>query len=251
MGWIGKIVGGAIGLAIGGPLGLVAGVAFGNLFDRSAKLSRPRKESTYTQTQHSQLIYFVATFSMLAKMATANGRFVPEERRVIEEFITHKMKLDEESKAAAWRVFNAALTGRGTFEEYAQQFYESFAHEPAHLEMMIDVLVGIAAADGKIDPPEERLINSAASIFRINASLLEAIKRRYTNHLDDAYSLLGLTKSASDSDVKRAYRRLSIDFHPDSIASKGLPEEFTLFASEKFRSIQEAYEAIKKERGFT
>jgi len=62
---------------------------------------------------------------------------------------------------------------------------------------------------------------------------------------------LGLTPQATESEIKKAYRRLSIDYHPDSIASKGLPEEFTLFASEKFRSIQEAYEAIKKERGFT
>ncbi|MFA6821476.1 MAG: TerB family tellurite resistance protein [Sphaerochaetaceae bacterium] len=251
MGWIGKIVGGALGLAIGGPLGLVAGIAFGNLFDRSTNIGRTQKAPTYTQTQHSQMVYFVATFSMLAKMATANGRFVPEERKVIEDYMTHKLKLDPSSKEAAWRVFNAALSGQGTFEEYAQQFYESFAHERAHLEVMLDVLVGIAAADGKIDPSEERLINRAASIFRISASLLDAIKKRYTNNLDDAYALLGLTRQASEGDIKRAYRRLSIDYHPDSIASKGLPEEFTLFASEKFRSIQEAYEAIKKERGFT
>jgi DnaJ like chaperone protein len=251
MGWIGKIVGGALGLAIGGPLGLVAGVAFGNLFDRSTNIGRTQKAPTYTQTQHSQMVYFVATFSMLAKMATVDGRFVPEERRVIEEYMTNKLKLDASSKEAAWRVFNAALSGKGTFEEYAQQFYESFAHEAAHLEIMLDVLVGIAAADGKIDSSEERLVNKAASIFRINASLLNAIKKRYTNHLDDAYSLLGLTPQATESEIKKAYRRLSIDYHPDSIASKGLPEEFTLFASEKFRSIQEAYEAIKKERGFT
>ncbi|MDD3791335.1 MAG: TerB family tellurite resistance protein, partial [Sphaerochaetaceae bacterium] len=181
MGWIGKIVGGALGLAIGGPLGLVAGIAFGNLFDRSTNIGRTQKAPTYTQTQHSQMVYFVATFSMLAKMATANGRFVPEERKVIEDYMTHKLKLDPSSKEAAWRVFNAALSGQGTFEEYAQQFYESFAHERAHLEVMLDVLVGIAAADGKIDPSEERLINRAASIFRISASLLDAIKKRYTN----------------------------------------------------------------------
>ncbi|MFA5468554.1 MAG: TerB family tellurite resistance protein [Sphaerochaetaceae bacterium] len=247
MGWIGKVVGGALGLAMGGPLGMIAGVAFGNLFDRTAQ----KREETYTPSQQSQMVYFVATFSMLAKMATADGRFVTEERRKVEEFIERDLKLDTESKTAAWRVFNAALSAPNSFEQYAQQFYQNFADERAHLEMMLDVLVAVAAADGTISAAEERLINSAATIFRLPASLLESIKSRYIKNLDKAYSVLGLSKESGEKEIKGAYRRLSRDFHPDSIASKGLPEEFTLFASEKFRSIQEAYELIKKERGFT
>ena len=63
-----------------------------------------------------------------------------------------------------------------------------------------------------------------------------------------AYATLGLAKDATVEEIKKAYRKLSIEFHPDTVSSKGLPEEFTKFATEKFREIQSAYEAIKKER---
>ena len=66
-----------------------------------------------------------------------------------------------------------------------------------------------------------------------------------------AYAILGITKDASVDEIKKAYRKLSIEFHPDSVASKGLPEEFTTFAAEKFRAIQEAYEKIKQDRNIS
>lgn len=258
MGWIGKLIGGAVGLAIGGPLGMIAGIAFGNLFDRAGKFTGPQDNSayfgeskTFTSQQQSQMVFFVGAFSMLARIATVDGRLLPEEQRKVEEFIQHDLKLDPQSRQAALRVFNAALTGGGTFEQFATQFYQNFAHEPSILELMIDVLVRVAAADGSIDSAEEHLIELAAKIFRISDALLASIMRRYSSIAASpakAYATLGLQPSASLDDIKKAYRKLSIEFHPDTIASKGLPEEFTTFAAEKFRSIQEAYDTIKKER---
>lgn len=247
-----------MGLAIGGPLGMIAGIAFGNLFDRANQSpyqvdgSDPfQRADRLSSEQQSQMVFFVASFSMLARMATVDGRLLPAEQQKVEEFIQHDLKLDMQSRQAALRVFNAALTGGGTFDQFATQFYQNFAHEPALLELMIDILVRVAAADGMINEAEERLITVAARIFRISDALLMSIKRRHVSvsaSPSKAYAVLGLQTDASNEEVKKAYRRLSIEFHPDTIASKGLPEEFTTFATEKFRAIQEAYDSIRKER---
>lgn len=255
MGWIGKIVGGTVGLAIGGPLGMIAGIAFGNLFDRAGQMpSHQEGERTFSAEKQNQMVFFVGAFSMLARLATVDGQLHPEERRKVEEFINQDLKLDWQSKRAALRVFETALTSGGTFEQFARQFYENFAHQRELLELMIDILVRVAAADGTIQQSEERLIAQAARIFRIPDSLLASILQRYSRFstsLAKSYAVLGLEPNASVDEIKRAYRKLSIDFHPDTIASKGLPEEFTAFATEKFRSIQEAYETIKKERNIS
>lgn len=258
MGWIGKLIGGAMGLAIGGPLGMIAGIAFGNLFDRAGQLSGQQEGSIpfgdmnrLSAEQQSQMVFFVGAFSMLARIATVDGRLLPEEQQKVEEFIQRDLKLDMQSRQAALRVFNAALTGGGTFEQFATQFYQNFAHEPALLELMVDILVRVAVADGVLNDSEDRLITVAARIFRISDALLVNIKRRHTSFTaapSKAYAVLGLQPGAPIEEIKKAYRKLSIEFHPDTVASKGLPEEFTTFATEKFRSIQEAYDTIKKER---
>ena len=259
MGWIGNIVGGVSGLGIGGPLGMIAGVAFGNLFDKANQMapgegatSAGADSRTYTHEQQSQLVFFVGAFSMLAKIATVDGRLLPEEQRKVEEFIQKDLKLDSSSRNAALKVFNAALTGGGTFDQFATQFYQNFAHERPLLELMVDILIRVAAADGKIDSAEERMITSAANLFRISDSLLKSMLQRHSGGTisQHADAVLGLTPNASVEEIKKAYRKLSIDFHPDSVASKGLPEEFTTFATDKFRQIQDAYDTIKKERNF-
>lgn len=247
-----------MGLAIGGPLGMIAGIAFGNLFDRAGQFSTNQEGpdpfvqgSRLSTEQQSQMVFFVGAFSMLARMATADGRMVPEEQQKVEEFIQRDLKLDPQGRQAALRVFHAALTGGGTFEQFATQFYQNFAHEPALLELMIDILIRVAIADGSVSEAEERLVSSAARIFRISDPLLASIKQRYGSMVVSsakAYAVLGLQKDATVEEIKKAYRKLSIEFHPDTVASKGLPEEFTTFATEKFRSIQEAYDTIRKER---
>ena len=255
MGWIGKLIGGAIGLGLGGPLGLIAGVAFGNLFDRASQYTTSTKTEAYQQQfspeQQSQMVFFIGAFSMLARIATVDGRLVPEEQAKINEFIDKDLKLDAQSKAAAMRVFNAALSGSGTFRRFDTQFPLNFRHEPAILELMIDIFYRVAISDGDFSSSEEALIREAAAIFGISAALFESIKQRYVGSAKNsvqAYAVLGLQTNASVDDIKRAYRKLSVEFHPDTIASKGLPEEFTVFATEKFREIQQAYDTLKKER---
>jgi DnaJ like chaperone protein len=113
---------------------------------------------------------------------------------------------------------------------------------------MVDILLRVSVADGAMDKREQELIESAVRIFRLPDSDYQKMKSRYVSVSKEHYSVLGVSSSDDNETIKKQYRKLVRDYHPDTIASKGLPEEFVTFAHDKFREIQEAYEAIKKER---
>ena len=114
---------------------------------------------------------------------------------------------------------------------------------------MIDIMLRVSIADGVMSDSEERLIQSAVRAFNISDSQYSAIRSRYVSDVDKYYAILGCSRSDPDDQIKGQYRKLVQEYHPDKIASKGLPEEFTRLAEEKFREIQQAYDAVKKERG--
>ncbi len=245
MGWLGKIVGGTLGFALGGPLGAIAGAALGHTFDASdEQYSRAR----LSYHEESQMTFFIGTFSMLAKVASADGRISKEELRIVEDFMAHELNLTPESKRFAVEIFETALNSPISFEDFARQFYNQFHSQPRFLDLMIDMLLRLSVADGTLSEREEKLIRSAARIFNFSEQKYTELKSRYAPDFEKYYAILGTTSRASDDEIKRQYRKLVKEYHPDTIASKGLPEEFTKFANDKFREIQEAYDAVKQER---
>jgi DnaJ like chaperone protein len=248
MGIIGKIVGGTIGFALGGPLGAVFGAVFGHAFDTENTALQENSRPEPSMLEESQLAFFVGTFSMLAKLAKADGRVGQEEIDTIESFAVNDLGLTPASRDVAFNIFRAALNSPANFEDFALQFYGHFRNQPQMIEMMIDILLRVAAADGAIHLAEETLILSAARIFHFDQNRLSQLKSRYMASSDKYYDLLGCSRQDSDETIKRHYRHLVQTYHPDKIAGKGLPDEFTQLAQDKFREIQEAYESIKKER---
>jgi DnaJ like chaperone protein len=248
MGIIGKIVGGTIGFALGGPLGAVAGAVFGHAFDSENMALEERQRPRPTSLEETQLAFFVGTFSMLAKLAKADGRVMQEEIDTIESFAINDLGLTPSSREVAFNIFRAALNSPASFEDFAVQFYGHFRNQPQMIEMMIDILLRVAAADGSIHLAEETLIQSAARIFQCDQNRLNQLKSRYMTSSDKHYDILGCSRQDTEETIKRRYRHLVQTYHPDKIAGKGLPDEFTQLAQDKFREIQEAYEAIKKER---
>ncbi len=233
----------------GGPLGMIAGIAFGHMFDKAGSLTPGLADASQDQ---SQMMFFVGAFSMLARIASVDGAVSEKERQKVQEFIRTDLRLGPFEEEAAWKVFDAALVGEGTFEQFASQFYQNFALAPNILQLMVDIFYRVAAADGRVTSSEEALIRRAALIFRIPSSFVDALSRNYggvASAGDRCYAILGLTKDASNEEVKRAYRKMSIEFHPDTLAAKGMGEEFLNHATAKFRDIQGAYDAIKQERG--
>ena len=252
MGWMGKIVGGTIGLALGGPLGAIAGATFGHFFDQTKEIARGGMPGGRLSThEDAQMTFFVAAFSMLAKLVQADGRVTDDEIASIEQFMQNDLRLSPASRRVAIDIFNTAKTSPHSFDDFANQFYGAFQHRPEILAFMLDILMRVALADRDLSAAEAALIQKAARIFGLPEPGQQTFRGHQKKTNDHYYSVLGVTVTAADDEIKSRYRTLVKEFHPDRIASKGLPDEFTDFAENKFREIQEAYEAIKKERGLS
>ena len=249
MGVLGKIVGSTIGFAIGGPLGAIAGAVFGHAFDRNNEAALLEGPRTLSAADTDQFTFFVATFSMLAKMAKADGPVTAAEVDSVERFMANDLNLDPDSRRIGMNIFHTALGAPESFGDFARQFKAHFHHRPELLDLMLDILLRVAVADGRILPVEDQLIREAAVVFGFSPEQLRRLKARYQKDVDRYYAILGADPSDPDDHIKRQYRLKVSEFHPDKIAGKGLPEEFTRFAEEKFREIQEAYDAIRSERG--
>ncbi|MFH2219919.1 MAG: TerB family tellurite resistance protein [Pseudomonadota bacterium] len=248
MGLLGKIVGGTIGFALGGPLGAIAGAAFGHAFDLDKEKMDSGQQVRISAGEEAQVTFFVAAFSMLAKLAKADGSVTKEEMDSINRFMLYDLNLDPQNRIIALNIFHAALGSAQSFQDFTAQFYQQFRHQTQMLELMIDILLRVSLADGVLSDNEEALILSAVRIFNFSDEEYRKVKSRYVKDTDKYYAALGCDRSDPDEQVKHQYRKLVSDYHPDKIASKGLPEEFTKFANDKFREIQEAYEAVKQER---
>ncbi len=254
MSWIGKMIGGTIGFAIGGPIGAIAGAAFGHTFvDRNedAYLSAPsEKMGQLSSNEEAQLIFFTAAFSMLAKLCKADGRVSESEITTIDNFMKNELQLDAATRESARNIFRQAVQSTDPFEAYAHQFYAAFRHQPRIIELMMDIMLRVSNADGNITNNEEQLLHTARQIFNISETEYERLKSKYIRSSSRYYSVLKCSENASNEEIKKQYRKLVTEYHPDKIQAKGLPEEFVTFANDRFKEIQEAYDNIKKERGF-
>lgn len=249
MSWLGKVIGGTIGFALGGPLGAIAGAAFGHTFDRSER-HYSEEMAQLSSNEETQLTFFVAAFSMLAKLSKADGSITKEEINSVENFMVSDLNLSSESRKVAINIFQTAVYSPESFQDFAFQFYSKFSYQPQILEFMIDILLRVSVSDGALSKSEEDLILSAVKIFNFTGAEYKKIKSKHVKDVDKYYAVLGIEKDDSNEQIKKQHRKLALEYHPDTIASKGLPEEFNKFAHDKFREIQEAYESIKKERGF-
>ncbi len=246
MGWFGKFMFGSMGLLVGGPLGAIAGAALGHhLVDK--QLGRQYGRPTLIDAEQTQAAYFVSMFSILGKLAKIDGVVTRDEIAVVEQFIDN-LAIAEEQKQFARQVFSEAKDSNYSIDDFAIQFGQIGRAQPTVLISFLDVLFRVAAADGKFHHSEESALNRIKDIFRIDDQQFDNIKALYFKDVDRFYKVLNCTLESSDGEIKSSYKKLVKEFHPDRVVSKGLPEEFTEFATKRFREIQEAYEEIMKTR---
>ncbi len=112
---------------------------------------------------------------------------------------------------------------------------------------MIHFLFGIASADGSVSDAENQVIQKISGFMRITDSDFQSIRAMFVSQTDASYKILEIEPTSSDEEVKKAYRRMAMKYHPDKVSHLG--EDFKKVAHEKFRKVQEAYDQIKKERG--
>jgi DnaJ like chaperone protein len=248
MGWFGKLMFGSMGMFIGGPLGAIAGAALGHhLVDK--RQDDPIGQPRLVYAEQTQAAYFVSMFSMLGKLAKIDGVVTGEEIAVVERFIGN-LNMGDREKQFAKQVFNEAKDSRYSIDDFAVQFYQISQAQPAVLVSFLDLLFQIASADNRFHPAEESALKRIKDIFHISDQQFNSMKGTYFKEVDRFYEVLNCTPDCSDEEIKANYKRLVKDFHPDTIVSKGLPEEFTEFATKRFREIRKAYEEIRKERSF-
>ena len=235
-------IGGMIGFLIGGPIGGILGAIIGS------KLS-DKNQIQPSSNQKSQAAFFTALFACFAKIAKADGRVSREEVDKVDHFIKSRFKFPPQQRAFAIEIFNLAKDDQNSFEDYALQLTTLLSSDPSSLTMFYELLFELSMADGYLDPSEEKLLFQAIKIFNLDPDLMSTYKKKFGANAADAYAILGVDQSMSFKDIKKAYQRKRKEFHPDTLVSKGLPEELLDKAKEKFIEIQSAFEEIQKQKG--
>ena len=237
----GKIIGGVAGFAIGGPLGAIMGTVAGHAYDKR----KTGDAATLGRAGTRQVAFTTAVIVLSAKMAKADGQVTRDEVDAFKELFdipTGEMK-------DIGRLFDEAKKDAGGFEPYAEQIAMMFASQPAVMEELLGGLFHIAKADGVVHPNELNFLRKTALIFGFTEQQFERLKTIYIGTEEsDPYQILGLTRKASDDAVKKTYRKLIRENHPDKLIAQGMPQEFIDVANEKMAAINAAYDRIEKER---
>ncbi len=261
MGWWGKVLGGAFGFMLGGPLGGLLGAVLGHNLDKGLKDLPENGLPSPGDRERVQTAFFTATFSVMGHLAKADGR-VSENEIQMARLVMDRMDLDGAMRDTAMRLFTEGKGADFPLDEVVEQFRRECRSRRTLIQMFVEIQLQAAYADGRLDAAEERLLLRICRLLHFPEPLFrklqEMIQAELHNHqgaergmqLDDAYAILNIDPSAEPSEVKKAYRRLTSQHHPDKLVAKGLPEEMMKLAQEKTHEIRQAYETIKKARGF-
>ncbi len=263
MSWWGKVLGSAFGFALGGPLGALLGTVVGHQFDKGLKLATGQT----LDREQIQTAFFTATFSVMGRLAKANGR-VSEHEISFARAVMQQMSLQPEQKRVAIDLFRQGKEDDFDLEGVLEQFRSMVGRRSTLMRMFLEIQLQAAYADGELHAAERELLIevfrrlgfSRAEFAHLDAMIRAA--RDFTGQgpgarrqappsrdlVNEAYEVLGVESGASDAEVKRAYRRLMSQHHPDKLVSRGLPEEMMKIATEKTQEIKNAYEMIKEAR---
>jgi DnaJ like chaperone protein len=263
MSWFSTVVGGAFGFLLGGPLGAILGASVGHQFGKGLT-GIGTGETLNPGDQHRvQMAFFTATFSVMGHIAKADGHVSPEEISLANR-VMKQMALTSNMRVTAINLFQQGKQADFPLDDVLTQFYKECHRRTDLIRMFLEIQLQEAYADGTLSASEERLLLHICNHLRISRFDYERLKIQlqaqqrfqgrgsYTQKtpqktsLQDAYAVLGLTPHASKVDVKKAYRRLMNQNHPDKLVAKGLPEEMMRLAKEKTQKISKAYETIQK-----
>ena len=261
MSWWGKLIGGYVGFALGGPIGALLGAALGHNFDKDA--STQTSSAFIGQQNRSQAAFFTATFSVMGHICKVDGRVTPDEISTA-RMIMSQMSLSPAQRDAAIALFNGGKKHDFPLEDVLEQLKSELGLSKNIKRVFVEIQCSAAYADGVLHLSEKKLLEKICrfigfSEYELN-SILAAISAQTHHHnssrngklgkmqIDDAYTILSINPGANDSEVKRAYRKLISQHHPDKLISKGLPEEMMKIATQKTQEIRAAYECVMDER---
>jgi len=241
-----KWIGGGLGWAFGGPLGGILGFAIGSMVDGTSTVeatnssqSRSRRTS-YGYTTANDFVLSLLVLS--AAVMKADGKVMKSELEYTRKFLEAQFgKHKAQDQILLLRdVLNQSLDVRAVCLQIKQHM-----QHPLRLQLL-HYIFGLANADGSIDKSEMQVIENIASYLRISQKDFQSIRAMFGQDTESAYKILEIEEGATESDIKKAYRKMAVKYHPDKVNHLG--EEFQKAAKEKFQKVQEAYETIKKQR---
>lgn len=254
MAWWGTVLGGTLGFMLGGPLGAMLGAALGGNFDRGLNLSDKLGSGVQEQVQ---MAFFSATFSIMGHIAKADGK-VTQDEIASASHIMSQMQLNAEQIKVAKKLFDEGKKADFPLDKILFQFKKECHRRRNLIQMFIEIQIAMAMADGTMHAKEKSLIYHIGQQLGFSAAQIDHLLRfatgsahsqqHKTQSIDDAYDILGVKSSDSDAEIKKAYRRLMSQHHPDKLVAKGLPEEMIKIATEKTQEIHQAYDLIKARR---
>jgi DnaJ like chaperone protein len=264
MSWWGKLIGGSFGFMLGGPLGAILGAALGHNFDRGLdNLPNGDSGSGQGRQQRIQTAFFTATFSVMGHLCKADGLVSKNEIRVATGVMA-QMDLSTVQRKAAMALFEQGKQAGFPLDDILRQLRQEIGHRLTLKRMFVEIQCLAACADGDVHATEKKLLLHICTVIgfdrheldrllsRITAQSRQSAGNQYTARtgVNDAYQVLGVPVSATDEEVKKAYRRLLSQHHPDKLVSKGLPEEMLKVATQRTHEIRQAYETIRAKRGW-
>jgi DnaJ like chaperone protein len=251
MAWWGTLLGGTLGYMFGGPLGAILGAALGGNFDRGINVTSQFDPGAQERVQAA---FFTATFSVMGHVAKADGKVTPEEI-ALANTIMDQMQLSHDQRKTAKKLFQEGKDASFPVDDVLIQFRQECHRRLNLIQIFLEIQISIAMSDGQLHRNEKGVIfhigqllgfdhNHIENLFRFTAGAAGSHDNKKQSTYD-AYAILGVSKSASKAEIKKAYRRLMNQHHPDKLVAKGLPEEMIKIATEKTQEIRKAYDLIK------
>jgi DnaJ like chaperone protein len=231
-----KWIGGGLGWAFGGPIGGILGFVFGSMVDgmQSGKFE-------YKPTQTGD--FSVSLLVLSAAVMRADGKVLKSELDYVRNFFIRQFGPEIANNRIL--MLQEILKQDFNLQEVCTQIGQHMEY-PARLQLL-HYLFGISAADNHYNPKEVEMVGIIAGYLGIDRKDYDSIRAMFVKEIDSAYKVLEITPEATDEEVKTAYRKMAVKYHPDKVEHLG--PEIQNSAKEKFQQLQAAYDEIKKRRG--
>ena len=241
MGQFAKWIGGGLGWAVGGPIGAIIGFVIGTLIDGRPGLI-PTGQTTGYSGRTTSGGYVVSLLVLVAAVMKADGKIMKSELGYVKHFMVHHF--GEASAQDAIKLLRDLLKQNIPVKEVSRQIKSNMSY-PERLQLL-HFLFGVAGADGHTHVTEKQLIEFISQEMGITSNDFISIQAMFIRNIDADYKILEIEPGASDEEIKKAYRRMAMKYHPDKVIHLG--EEFQKAANDKFQMVNQAYENIRKER---